>query len=110
MLLRPLLRRRPTLQTALLVDAQSQAPGTKAFAAAQAAAPPVVSGFKRGDALSVWSNSAQRWCAGTVVDLAEIERAGRTGTIPGGSVEVEFELGRKWIAPQDVARVLRACR
>lgn len=29
------------------------------------------------------------------------------GKIPGGSVEVSFELGRKWIAPQDLAKALR---
>eukprot|EP00439_Symbiodinium_sp_Y106_P003860 s7891_g1.t1 len=58
--------------------------------------------WRRGDRCSVWSNSAQRWCDGEVVNLAE--RA--TEKVPQGSVEVAFELGRKWIAPSDLGRAL----
>ncbi|CAE7821906.1 unnamed protein product [Symbiodinium sp. CCMP2456] len=96
-LLRPLLRRRPTLRAALLAEEAAPAvPPSPAGAMAAAPAalpalPPPGEPWRRGDRCSVWSNSAQRWCDGEVVNLAE--RA--TEKVPQGSVEVAFELGRK---------------
>uniref|UniRef100_A0A7S0FFH5 Ubiquitin-like domain-containing protein n=1 Tax=Pyrodinium bahamense TaxID=73915 RepID=A0A7S0FFH5_9DINO len=105
-LLRPLLRRRPALRAALLADEQSfpaLAPSARpglplALAQAPLGAPP----YRIGDPISVWSNSKQRWYAGEVVNVAD----GTTGNVPQGSVEVAFQLGRKWIAPADVPRML----
>jgi len=60
--------------------------------------------YRKGDLVYVFSNSAQRWCEGTVTQIS----IQATGKIPPGSVEVAFELGQKWIAPQDAQRILRA--
>lgn len=64
-----------------------------------AAAPPQ---YYMGCAIHVWSNSKQRWYPGEVVNVAEVD----SGAIPQGSIEVAFQLGRKWIAPMDVPRML----
>jgi len=59
--------------------------------------------FRIGDLVTVWSNSAQRWCDGEVLRVARES----SGKIPQGAVEVSFELGQKWIAPQDAPRILK---
>ncbi|CAK9018467.1 unnamed protein product [Durusdinium trenchii] len=101
-LLRPLLRQRPTLRAALLAEAPGGegrlAPKPPAAPAAHAEPP-----WWPGERCLVWSNSAQRWCSGSVLAVA----SEATEKIPSGSVEVSFELGRKWIAPADLAKALR---
>lgn len=97
-LLRPVLQQRPALQAALLADAQS------AITPAQSAITPApLALYQKGDSVSVWSNSAQQWYVGTINQVAEVS----SDKIPQGSVEVHFELGCKWIAPNDVPKVLR---
>jgi hypothetical protein len=59
--------------------------------------------YRKSDLVYVFSNSAQRWCEGTVLQVS----LQATGKIPQGSVEVSFELGQKWIAPNDAPRILR---
>mmetsp|Transcript_11501 Transcript_11501/g.27127 ORF Transcript_11501/g.27127 Transcript_11501/m.27127 type:complete len:230 (-) Transcript_11501:4-693(-) len=81
-LLRPLLRKRPTLRAALLAEEPHER---------------CEDAWRRGDRCSVWSNSARRWCEGEVVTVADQT----SDKIPLGSVEVAFELGRKWVAPTD---------
>ncbi|CAL1154327.1 unnamed protein product [Cladocopium goreaui] len=106
-LLRPLLRKRPTLRAALLAEGDAAPYGASAgpmgpvgFPGASGMQGP----WQPGERCLVWSNSAQRWCDGEVVQVAKELVDGK---IPGGSVEVSFELGRKWIAPQDLAKALR---
>mmetsp|Transcript_89791 Transcript_89791/g.253229 ORF Transcript_89791/g.253229 Transcript_89791/m.253229 type:complete len:270 (+) Transcript_89791:2-811(+) len=96
-LLRPILRGRPTLRRALVLDMQEVPPhgGTPLDAVA-----PV---YSKGDAVCVWSNSTRRWCAGEVVDIAEIALHGALGF----AIQVEFEQRSKWIAPAEVPMVLR---
>lgn len=126
-LLRPLLQRRPALRAALLADEQVSLPWVPAAPAAMApaaaaheamaaplgaaslgsvpgvaAAAPALPQYRVGDGTFVWSNSKQRWYPGEVVNVSEIT----VGNIPQGSVEVAFQLGRKWIAPADVPRFL----
>lgn len=72
------------------------------LAAAAACLPDSGSSWCAGQAVHVWSNSAQRWFPGEITRVAESS----TDLIPGGSVEVSFELGRKWIAPGDIPRAL----
>lgn len=118
-LLRPLLRKRPNLRNAMLAEempngSYSQLPSSAASASAggavaacggggYAAATQASLPFEKGDAVSVWSNSAQKWCDGKVTCMAQEA----TSKIPQGSVQVEFEMGSKWIAPADVQRYLR---
>lgn len=121
-LLRPVLQKRPAVRAALLAEDQSPAQRSPTeVARAQISAPasialtgsmgvpfPIQSAFavlprySRGDHVSVWSNSAQRWFPGEVIQVAEAA----ADMIPQGSVEVTFELGRKWIAPADLPRTL----
>jgi len=61
-------------------------------------------GFRRGDKVSVYSNSAQRWCHGEVINVC----VSNGGKIPVGAVEVQFELGQKWISPQDIPNHVKA--
>mmetsp|Transcript_40683 Transcript_40683/g.82016 ORF Transcript_40683/g.82016 Transcript_40683/m.82016 type:complete len:271 (-) Transcript_40683:149-961(-) len=101
-LLRPLLLRRPALRAALLADEQllpASAAGPGPTPAGDVTAAPR---YRIGASISVWSNSKQRWYPGEVVNVAEVTM----GNIPQGSVEVAFQMGRKWIAPADVPRML----
>jgi len=100
-LLRPLLRQRPTLRAALL--AEESGPGRGYAASSTAAAVPEVVAYEPGDLVSVWSNSAQKWFEGEVLNMA----FEGTSKIPQGSLEVSFELGRKWIAPADISKALK---
>jgi len=95
-LLVPILRTRPALQASLMTAA-----GTPA--APQRVANPQREQFKKGDLVSVWSNSSRTWRDGTVASVASVPN----GHIPQGAIEVEFDIGKKWIAPMDVGRALR---
>lgn len=123
-LLRPVLHRRPALRAALLAEdpgaaasagsvqlspapsaADSQGPLQGAQQPARQVpfpANPAKPRFSPGDRVSVWSNSAQKWFPGEVVEVATVQ----DNMIPQGAVAVSFELGRKWIAPADVPRTL----
>lgn len=122
-LLGPLLQKRPQLRTSLLqapaaeerrpsVDRGATSSGAvdvvrasfNQARAARAGTPSEQREYRKGDLVYVFSNSAQRWCEGTVLQVS----TQATGKIPQGSVEVSFELGQKWIAPQDAAKTLKA--
>lgn len=97
-LLSPLLARRPAVTKALVRDLQGTSQG-----AAPSRQPGSDGGYEVGRAISVWSNSAQKWFSGTVHAVATHDK----GQIPAGAVEVTFELGTKWISPQDLKRTVR---
>eukprot|EP00434_Breviolum_minutum_P013148 symbB.v1.2.011587.t3/scaffold771.1/size163808/7 len=97
-LLRPLLRKRPTLRAALLAEAGEPVAAYN---------PPALGHdgiWQRGERCLVWSNSAQRWCDGEVMQVA---RELVDGKIPEGSVEVERQ-GMALIDPSRYARELAA--
>lgn len=110
----PLLESRPQLGSALLQGSSNRGvedtyvPNAATAASSRAAAAqqqqPPGDGFRRGDKVSVWSNSAQRWCHGEVIMMC----VNPGGKIPVGAVEVQFELGQKWISPQDIPNHIKA--
>jgi hypothetical protein len=116
-LLNPLLNRRPRLKESLLQAPQAREERSSADSVAAASVnqawrsqglgeqsrPAEKREFRRGDHVYVFSNSAQRWCEGTVLQVSKE----KSGKIPQGAVEVSFELGQKWIAPQDAPKILR---
>merc|ERR550532_2951191 len=55
-----------------------------------------------GSHISVWYNPAQRWYEGEVIAVADQPINGR---IPRGSVQVLFDLGRRWIPPTDAHQI-----
>ena len=69
-LLRPLLRKRPTLRAALLAEGEAAyAPGIQGLQGIQGSSVQGLQGlqgrqgpWQRGERCLVWSNSAQRWC------------------------------------------------
>lgn len=84
LVLAPLLQRRPAVRASLLAE---QPQGGEFM-------------YNRGESVSVWSNSQQRWVDGRVTGLTH-------EVIPRGSVEVTFDESKKWVAPADMSRVLR---
>jgi len=103
-ILGPLLEARPHLSSSLLHPAAtSRREDPYSDAAGGGAAASAMVAYRRGDKVSVWSNSAQRWCDGEVSNICEQ----KGGKIPVGAVEVQFELGQKWIAPEDIKRSVK---
>eukprot|EP00435_Cladocopium_sp_Y103_P047449 s1268_g13.t4 len=106
-LLRPLLRKRPTLRAALLAEGDAAPYGAAVGATGPVGFPGsngVQGPWQPGQRCLVWSNSAQRWCDGEVVQVAKELVDGK---IPGGSVEVEAR-GVGLVDPSRYARDLAA--
>lgn len=128
LLLQPVLWRRPAVRAALLAEDQSPVvrsvsasmppaetvpnapagvavaiPGKVPFPPQPPSPCAVQSRYAAGDRIRVWSNSAKNWYEGQVVQIA----TAAADNIPQGSIEVTFELGRKWVAPVDLPRTLK---